>query len=211
MNGLQSANAVYAQDGTRSAPMSASLNLVNGGVGHIDEQQRVMQNGQANGNHDDTGNGMVNATNGQGDNDGDNDDDEEENEDASSSQQGQKQNKPNGAGLARHGFDSSEETLRELESRYFLYYTDVSGFLVHLFFQLCQSCKFEQLVMHARLSDDPCYLNILAPPLSITYTDPTYHRRKSQIPSIHFTTRLAYKRQSQDRRRGISHLSTYRV
>lgn len=31
-----------------------------------------------------------------------------------------------GAALSRHGFDSSEETLRELESRYFLYYTDVS-------------------------------------------------------------------------------------
>ena len=29
-------------------------------------------------------------------------------------------------GDVRHGFDSSEEVLRELESRYFLYYTDVS-------------------------------------------------------------------------------------
>lgn len=39
---------------------------------------------------------------------------------------GEQQPKTNGAGLSRHGFDSSEETLRELESRYFLYYTDVS-------------------------------------------------------------------------------------
>ena len=29
-------------------------------------------------------------------------------------------------GIMRHGLDSSEEVLRELESRYFLYFTDVS-------------------------------------------------------------------------------------
>lgn len=35
------------------------------------------------------------------------------------------QPKANGAGPSRHGLDASEETLRELESRYFLYYSDV--------------------------------------------------------------------------------------
>jgi hypothetical protein len=32
----------------------------------------------------------------------------------------------NEQGLSRHGFDSSEEVLLELQSRYFLYFTDVS-------------------------------------------------------------------------------------
>lgn len=31
-------------------------------------------------------------------------------------------------GLSRHGFDSSEEVLLELQSRYFLYFTDVRPF-----------------------------------------------------------------------------------
>lgn len=46
---------------------------------------------------------------------------EEEEQDGDEHQQ----TKANGAGPSRHGFESSEETLRELESRYFLYYTDV--------------------------------------------------------------------------------------
>lgn len=49
---------------------------------------------------------------------------DQDNED-SNGEQGESPPKANGAALSRHGFDSSEETLRELESRYFLYYTDV--------------------------------------------------------------------------------------
>lgn len=68
----------------------------------------------------------VNGHAGSGRQDGDNDDNDDDDEGIHENGGDQQiQPKANGAGPSRHGFDSSEETLRELESRYFLYYTDV--------------------------------------------------------------------------------------
>ena len=100
-------NGGYDTSSTSSPAISNGPTLaraVANGGGHDSEQQ----------DSDDDGDGDADDNNDTGHGDNSNDNEEQ-------------QPKSNGTALSRHGFDSSEETLRELESRYFLYYTDVSS------------------------------------------------------------------------------------